>query len=64
MSTLRQWRERHGLTLEELSALSGVSVSELSRVERNLRQLAPLRRVHLARRLGVPLREIFPPVQG
>ena len=60
MSNLRQWRTVHGLTLEELSDLTGLSVSMLSRAERGKRQLAPLRRVAMARRLGVRVRDLFP----
>lgn len=32
----------------------------LSRVERGERQLAPLTKIQVARRLGVPVAEIFP----
>ena len=53
LSSLRQWRTDHDLTLEEISDLTGLSVPMLSRVERGKRRLAPLRRVAVARRLGV-----------
>jgi transcriptional regulator with XRE-family HTH domain len=45
----------------EVSGLTGVSVPMLSLVERGLRQLAPLTRVRVARRLGLPVQELFPP---
>lgn len=61
MTNLRQWRMQNGLTLEELSDLTGVSIPMLSRVERGKRQLAPMRRVTVARRLGVRIRDLFPP---
>lgn len=56
---LRVWRVDQGLTLEEVADLTGLSVSMLSRVERGERQLAPLTRVHIARRLGVAVRDLF-----
>ena len=58
-SRLRQWRLDQDLTLEEVSALTGISTAMLSRVERGQRQLAPLTRVQVSRRLGVPLRDLF-----
>lgn len=59
-SKLREWRESRGLTLEELSDLTGLSISMLSRAERGVRQLAPLRRVAVARLLNVRVRDLFP----
>lgn len=61
MSTchLREWRRNRGLTLDDVSALSGYSASLLSRVERNQRNLPPMSRVALARALGAPLRDLF-----
>lgn len=56
---LRQWRQAHGLSLEEVYGLSGISPAMLSRVERGQRELAPLTKVKLARSLGVPVRELF-----
>ena len=58
---LRDWRKVEGLSLMEVSGLTGVSVPMLSLVERGLRQLAPLTRVRVARRLGLPVQELFPP---
>ena len=59
-SKLRAWRESHGLTLEELSDLTGLSIAMLSRAERGERQLSPLRRVEVARLLRVRVRDLFP----
>ncbi|MDQ3641494.1 MAG: helix-turn-helix transcriptional regulator [Actinomycetota bacterium] len=56
---LRVWRVDHGLTLEECADISGVSVPMWSRVERGERQFAPLTKVKIARRLGVPIHELF-----
>ena len=64
MSNLRQWRTDRGLTLEEISDLTGLSIPMLSRVERGKRRLAPLRRVAVARRLGVRVRDLFPVPAG
>ena len=56
---LRQWRVDNGLSLRELSDLTGLSVSGLSRLERGKRQPRPLTRVKIARRLGVTVGELF-----
>ena len=56
---LRQWRELNGYTLQEVAGLAGVTVPHLSRVERGERQMAPRTKVLFARRLGVPLTELF-----
>lgn len=58
---LRDWRTKHGLTLEELSDVTGYSIPMLSRVERGERGLSALARIRLARALGVKVRDIFPP---
>jgi len=58
-SKLRAWRIQNDLTLEEVGALTGVSIAMLSKAERGLRNLAPLTRVRMARRLGAPLRDLF-----
>lgn len=59
LSKIRRWRQHEGLTLAEVSGLTGLSVAMLSLVERGQRQLLPMTRVQVARRLGVPLRELF-----
>ena len=64
ITPLRRWRVEQGLTLEELSDLTGVSVPMLSRVERGQRELAPLTRVRFARLLGVRLADLFPVSSG
>ena len=58
---LRQWRESNDLTLEDVSDLLGgsPSISMLSRIERDERQLAILERVRLSRALGVKVRDLF-----
>jgi transcriptional regulator with XRE-family HTH domain len=60
-SQLATWRQREGLTLAEVAGLVGLSVAMLSLVERGERQLAPLTKVKVARRLGVTVRELFEP---
>ena len=57
---LRDWRERHRLTLEEVGDLLGVSPSMLSRLERGERRVRPLDRVRFARLLGARIAELFP----
>jgi transcriptional regulator with XRE-family HTH domain len=59
ITKFRKWRIDNELTLEELSDLTGYSTAMLSRVERNQRQLSPLARVRVARRLGVRVRDLF-----
>jgi transcriptional regulator with XRE-family HTH domain len=57
---LREWRERQGWTLADVSGLTGLSRSYLSRVERGLRDPSPDTKVQLARRLGAAVTELFP----
>lgn len=59
MSPLRTWRLQHGLTLQEVSDLCGVSASMISRVERGQKRLSPMTKVRLARALGVRIRDLF-----
>ena len=60
MSTrLRRWRLEHGLTLEELHDLTGLSISMLSRGERGQRQFSPLTKVRMARLLEVRVCDLF-----
>lgn len=40
-TAIKVMREAHGLTLRQLSALSGVSAAHLSRIERGLREPSP-----------------------
>ena len=56
---LRRWREAHGLTVREVADLTGLSPSEVSRAERGLVNLSALKKVKVARALGVPLRDLF-----
>ena len=59
MTPLRAWRLAHGLSLQEVSDLCGISPSMLSRVERGQTQLSPLTKVKVARRLGARIRDLF-----
>jgi transcriptional regulator with XRE-family HTH domain len=61
ITPLSRWRALHGLTLAELADLTGYSAAMLSRVERGERRVPPLKRVQLARLLGVRVSELFPP---
>jgi len=56
---LRLWRAREGLTLEEVSDLTGYSSAMLSRCERGERVFSPLARVNVARSLGVRVADLF-----
>jgi transcriptional regulator with XRE-family HTH domain len=59
MTKLREWRVGNDYTLQEVADLTGVSESMLSLVERGRRNLSPRARVTVARRLGVPIGELF-----
>ncbi len=56
---LRQWRTNAGLTLDEVADLTGYHKSYLSRVERNERELSPMAKVEIARRLGTRISDLF-----
>lgn len=57
---LRQWRTNAGLTLQEVSDLTGVDVAYLSKIERGLvTPPGPAWRIKLSRRLGVRIGELF-----
>lgn len=56
---LWHWRTKNELTLAEVAGLTGLSESMLCRVENGERELAPLTKVKVARRLGVPVRALF-----
>ncbi len=58
---LRLWRVDAGLTLDEVADLTGLSKAMLSRAERGERQLSPMAKVKLARRLGVRVAGLFEP---
>jgi len=60
-SRLRRWRKASGLTLEDVSGLTGLSQPFLSRVERGQRRLKPLDRVRVARAVGEPVGALFEP---
>lgn len=58
-SRLRRWRVSEGLTLKEVSDLTGVSEPMLSLVERGARNFAPMTKVRVARLLGVQVGDLF-----
>ena len=59
-SALRQWRKQQGWSLTELSGLTGLSRSYLSRVERGQRSPSAATKVLVARKLGAPVGDLFP----
>lgn len=59
-SALRQYRERQEWSLQEVSGLTGLSRSYLSRVERGQREPTAATKVLIARKLGAPLADLFP----
>jgi transcriptional regulator with XRE-family HTH domain len=58
-SRLFLWRTEAGFTLEEVAGLVGLSAAMLRRVERGERQFSSRTKVVVARRLGVPVGELF-----
>ena len=56
---LRLWRAENGLTLGEIADLTGLSIPMLSLVERGKRELAPMTKVRVARRLGTSVSALF-----
>lgn len=59
-SALRAYRKRNGWRLRDVGGLTGMSVSELSRVERGQRSLTPRQKVQVARDLGADVAVLFP----
>ena len=59
-NNLRKLRAEHSLSLSDVAAVSGVSVAMLSRLENGQRELSGLKKIALARSLGVPVEDIFP----
>ncbi|WP_343994089.1 helix-turn-helix transcriptional regulator [Terrabacter terrae] len=59
-NNLRAWRTASGLTLHEVSDLTGLSRSYLCRLEQNERTAPPFTKVKIARSLGVSISALFP----
>lgn len=58
---LRAWRLRQGWSLEEVADLTGLSVGQLSKIERGQHMPRPRMRIRIARALGARVGQIFPP---
>lgn len=54
-----QWVKSNGLTYGEVAAISGISKSMLTRVARGERRLSAVKKIILARRLGVHVSKLF-----
>ena len=61
LNRLREWRAENDYSLREAAGLAGVSLSFLSRLERDLRGVSPRTKVLIARRLGANVEDLFPP---
>jgi transcriptional regulator with XRE-family HTH domain len=61
---LRSTREHQGLTLEQASELSGISISHLSRLESSERQPSVASLLALSAAFGVPVGALFGETQG
>ena len=59
LETMKAWRKEHGVSLREMSVLTGISTAELSRAERGERALPPLRCLMIARVTGLSLEELL-----
>jgi hypothetical protein len=55
---LKQWRLRHGYTLKELAARTGLSFSYLSEIEKGKKYPKPEKLLQIANALGIPFDEI------
>jgi transcriptional regulator with XRE-family HTH domain len=60
-SRFKMWRKAHGISLNEMSALTGYSVTMICRVEAGSREFSPLAKVHIARSLRVRVEDLFEP---
>lgn len=56
---IRSARKERGMTLKELSNLSGVSISEINDIERNLHDATVTTLCYIAVALGVKPQELF-----
>jgi transcriptional regulator with XRE-family HTH domain len=56
---IRAWREKRGLTQEEIAGLLGISASHLSRLENEERAVRPVVKVRVARALGAKVTDLF-----
>ncbi len=56
---LNHWRTGAGWTLQEVADVVGCSTAMLSRLERGQRRASPMFRVKMARRLEVPVADLF-----
>lgn len=59
ITPLRRWRATEGLTLDEVSDLTGFSTAMLSRAERGERVFSPRAKVRVARALGCRIGDLF-----
>ncbi|MCM3886115.1 helix-turn-helix domain-containing protein [Frankia sp. R82] len=57
---LRRWRREHNASLDDVSGLTGLSAGTLSRVERGRCSLRATTKLTVSRRLGLPVRDLFP----
>ncbi len=60
LNSLRRWRHKSGLSLEEVADLTGLSPAMLSRLERGQRNPSLATKLAVARGLGVRIRTLFP----
>ncbi|MHC4864641.1 MAG: helix-turn-helix domain-containing protein [Planctomycetota bacterium] len=59
ITKFRQWRQLHGLSLQEVGDLTGMSESMISRLERGERRLNINEKVLVSRRLNTRIRNLF-----
>lgn len=58
----RSWRHSQGWTLDDIAGITGVSVSNLSRIENGVVIPRPATRVHIAHALGKRVSDLFEPI--
>lgn len=59
LTKIHAWRLEQGWTLAEMSGVTGLSESMMSRLERGERRCAPATKVEVARRLAANVAELF-----
>lgn len=63
MLKLRQVRQERGISLVDLTRLTGIGPSDISQMERGLRVAYPGWKARISRALGMPAKDLFTEVE-
>jgi XRE family transcriptional regulator, regulator of sulfur utilization len=58
MVTLKEWRKKKAITLEELHGLTGLSITTISRIEQGKHEARAITRKKIAKALGLEPEQI------